>query len=115
MSTDLARIRARQLRRRMTDAEKLLWFHLRNRQFSHYKFRRQFPIAGFFADFVCYQAKLVIECDGGQHIENSVYDYRRTQTFSSFGFLTLRYWNHDVLLRTEQVLDDIHRHLLLRP
>jgi len=58
---------ARKLRKNMTDAERLLWQHLRNRQLGGYKFRRQRPIGPYIVDFVCLEKKLVIEVDGGQH------------------------------------------------
>src|SRR5262249_56400047 len=58
---------ARQLRSNMTDAERKLWFALRDRRLATYKFRRQVPLGPFIVDFVCYQARLVIEVDGGQH------------------------------------------------
>src|SRR4051794_41907586 len=58
--------RARSLRRRMTDAERKLWFALRDRRLAGFKFRRQVPVGPFYADFVCFDARLVIEADGGQ-------------------------------------------------
>jgi Protein of unknown function (DUF559) len=64
------RQRARALRTRMTDAERKLWFALRDRRFAGFKFRRQVPIDRFIADFICFEAPLVIEVDGGQHAES---------------------------------------------
>lgn len=63
--------RARGLRHTMTDAEHGLWRILRNRQFAQTKFRRQVPIGPYIADFVCYEARLVIEADGGQHADSA--------------------------------------------
>lgn len=71
--------RARGLRRAMTDAEQLLWRHLRNRQLSGFKFRRQHEISCYIVNFVCTEAMLIIELDGGQHADQVVYDARRTQ------------------------------------
>ena len=95
--------RARLLRRRMTDAERKLWFALRDRRFADYKFWRQVPVGPFFADFVCFDARLVIEVDGGQH-SDSVMDQRRDRWFEAKGFMVLRYWNNDVLRNLEGVL-----------
>lgn len=65
---------ARQLRNEQTDAEHLLWRHLRNRQFLALKFRRQYPMPPYVLDFYCAELALVIELDGGQHIEALAYD-----------------------------------------
>jgi len=65
---------ARQLRRNQTDAEKLLWMSLRNRQINDLKFRRQVPLGRFIVDFVCFENKLIIELDGGQHADAEEYD-----------------------------------------
>ena len=53
------------LRKRMTDAERLLWRHLRNRELDGWKFRRQYPVGSFIVDFICVEKNLVIEVDGG--------------------------------------------------
>src|SRR5690349_9538126 len=66
--------RARELRKRATDAEQHLWTLLRRRQIKGFRFRRQVPIAGYIADFACLEAKLVVELDGGQHVERNAYD-----------------------------------------
>ncbi|MCB1579577.1 MAG: endonuclease domain-containing protein, partial [Alphaproteobacteria bacterium] len=58
---------ARTLRKNQTDAEKLLWSKLRNRQFENLKFRRQHPVPPYVADFYCEDLKLIVEIDGGQH------------------------------------------------
>ena len=99
-------IRARALRRRMTDAEAKLWFALRDRRLASYKFRRQAPVGPFYADFVCFDARVVIEVDGGQHAE-SMRDLRRDQWFEANGFAVLRFWNHDVLRNLEGVLTSL--------
>lgn len=71
--------RARQLRRGQTDAERHLWRHLRNRGLADCKFRRQHPVAGYVVDFVCLEAQLIIEVDGGQHATDTTdADARRT-------------------------------------
>ncbi|HUW54372.1 MAG TPA: DUF559 domain-containing protein [Rhodanobacter sp.] len=102
-------IRARQLRNESTDAERRLWYFLRCQQLAGYKFRRQYPLAGYIADFVCVPARLVIELDGGQHLDALAYDRRRTEALQREGYCVLRFWNDDVLLRTEDVLREIFR------
>lgn len=74
-------------------------------------FRRQFPIAGYIADFACVEARLVVELDGGQHVEARSYDEQRIQRMNTNGYRVLRFWNDDVLLRTRLVLEEILRHL----
>ncbi|MGN7727225.1 endonuclease domain-containing protein [Luteimonas sp. 22616] len=101
---------ARALRNEATDAERHLWQHLRGRRIGC-KFRRQYPIAGHIADFACIEAKLVIELDGGQHLERSAEDAARTRRMEANGYRVLRFWNDDVLVRAMDVLDEILRHL----
>jgi len=96
--------RARALRARMTNAERKLWFALRDRRFASFKFGRQVPVGPFIADFVCYNARVVI--DGGQHADSTV-DRRRDKWFAAKGFLVLRFWNNDVLSNLEGVLISI--------
>ncbi len=98
---------ARALRNKATDAERHLWQQLRGRRLAGYKFRRQYPIAGFIADFACIEAKLVVELDGGQHVERSAEDAARTRRIECNGYRVLRFWNDDVLVRTEDVLEQI--------
>ncbi len=97
------RHRARALRSRMTDAERKLWFALRNRRFAGFTFRRQVPIDRFIADFVCFEARLVIEVDGGQH-SGSSQDRWRDRWFAANGFRVVRFWNNEVLSNLEGVL-----------
>ncbi len=101
-----ARVRARVLRQGQTDAEALLWSKLRDRQIRNLKFRRQHPIGQYFADFACLEIGLVIELDGGQHVDNA-YDIQREKDMAALGFYTLRFWNNDVLNQTEAVLGKI--------
>ena len=95
--------RARVLRARLTDAERKLWYALRDRRFAGTKFRRQVPIGPYVADFLCYGARLVIELDGGQHAE-STKDRRRDRWFADNSFRVLRFWNNDVHSNLEGVL-----------
>jgi very-short-patch-repair endonuclease len=112
---DKLRRRARELRNTTTDAERHLWRYLRLRQLAGLRFRRQVPAAGFIADFLCPERHLIIELDGGQHVEHAQEDAARTRVLSAQGFRVLRYWNDDVLLRTETVLEDILRHVNSTP
>lgn len=101
-----SRARARQLRGRMTDAELRLWHGLRRKQVDGARFRRQHPIGCYIVDFVCLDQQLIVEVDGGQHLD-SVRDVTRDQWLEAQGFRVLRFWNHDVLLRTREVLEAI--------
>ena len=94
--------RARDLRHNMTDAERELWRILRNRQFAHTKFRRQVPVGPYIADFLCYDARLIVEADGGQHAE-SANDAERDAWLAAQGFRTLRFRNNDILTNPEGV------------
>lgn len=89
-------LHARALRKNMTPQERKLWFLLRDRRFAGYKFRRQLPLGRFVVDFACWQAKLVIELDGGQHSENVDYDELRTLWLARHGWRVVRFWNNDL-------------------
>jgi very-short-patch-repair endonuclease len=93
---------ARKLRSDMTHAERKLWFALRDRRLGGIKFRRQVPIGPYVADFVCFDVRLVIEVDGGQHAESAP-DSTRDQWCAENGFRILRFWNNDVLQNAEGV------------
>lgn len=97
---------ARSLRSNQTEAEKLLWSKLRNRQFMNLKFRRQVAIENYVADFVCFERGLIIELDGGQHNGNAA-DRDRSDVLESKGFIVKRYWNNDVMNNLEGVLCDL--------
>ncbi len=95
------------MRRDQTDVERLLWARLRGRALGGFKFRRQVPIDRYVADFVCIEARLIIELDGAQHAGRAAYDEARTQVLEQAGFQVLRYWNHQLLQETDSVLEDI--------
>ena len=90
----------------MTDAERKLWHRLRQRQLEGLRFRRQVPCGPYIADFLCIDARLVIEVDGSQHGSDH-YDERRDEWFRSQGYRVLRFWNNDVLQRMDGVLTAI--------
>jgi very-short-patch-repair endonuclease len=94
---------ARRLRSRMTDAERKLWFALRDRRFEAFKFRRPVPVGPYMADFLCFQSRLIIEVDGGQHAD-SLSDSARDQWFVQNDFRVVRLWNNDVIRNLEGVL-----------
>jgi very-short-patch-repair endonuclease len=96
----------RALRHNMTEAEKALWQRLRGKQLSGYKFRRQHPFGDFVLDFVCLEAKLVIEVDGGQHVESNA-DLVRDAALESAGFRVLRFWNNQVLGELDAVVEKV--------
>ena len=95
--TEGAHERARTLRRQLTVAEESLWRRLRSRQTEGYRFRRQVPIGRFIADFVCHEARLIVEVDGGQHDPSSELEASRTRFLESEGYCVLRFWNNEVL------------------
>ena len=99
--------KARALRKDQTEVEKKLWFNLNNRQLQGFKFKRQYPIHPYIADFACLEKRLIIELDGGQHADQENYDQERTQFLESRGFKVLRFWNNEILENLEGVLETI--------
>jgi very-short-patch-repair endonuclease len=97
----------RKSRQQSTDAELRLWYYLRAKRTLSLKWRRQHPIPPYIADFYCHQARLVVELDGGHHTE--LKDAKRTVFIQSLGIEVIRFWNHDVMLKTEVVMDEILR------
>lgn len=97
------------MRHTATDAEHLLWQILRAKRLMNLKFRHQHVIAPYILDFYCYEIGLVIELDGGQHgIDDAIeYDAERTKFLEALGLTVVRYWNHDVLSRTDVVLENL--------
>ncbi len=98
---------AKELRKNSTDAEKCLWYHIRNRQLAGFKVRRQHIIPPFIVDFVCIEKKLIIEVDGGQHAENLESDTERSEFLKNQGYRILRFWDHEVLQNGNSVLQVI--------
>ena len=95
---------AKKLRKNMTDAERLLWQHLRSRELGGYKFRRQRPVGPYIVDFICLEKKLVVEVDGGQHAGQMELDAKRSDYLEDKGYRVLRFWNNEVLKEIESVL-----------
>ena len=100
---------AARLRRDMTDAERKLWLAVRDRRLEGVKFRRQSTIGPYVIDFLCIEAKLIVELDGGQHEEAA--DAPRTRFLEEQGYSVLRFWNNDALENFEGVLETISAHL----
>ena len=98
--------RARELRRDATDAENHLCKRLRNRQLG-FKFRRQYPIGPYFADFCCREGRLVVELDGEQHAAAEQHDLRRTTYLAERGYRLVRFSNQEALANTERLLAEI--------
>ena len=96
----------RKLRNTMTDAEIRLWQRMRSRQIAGCKFRRQHPFLDYVLDFVCLERRLVVEVDGGQHLE-SERDHVRDGRLQEAGFDVLRFWNNQVLQEMDAVVEVI--------
>ena len=106
---------AKVLRKNSTDAENWLWRQLRAKRFGNHKFKRQQPLGKFIVDFVCFDAKLVIELDGGQHAEQAVEDAARVAWLERQGFHVLRFWNNELMTNLEGVLAQILKKLSPSP
>ena len=104
---------ARTMRKEPTEAERTLWHILRGRRFSGFKFRRQAPIGPYIADFVCFEARLIVEADGSQHAESAV-DAERDAWFVKEGFRVRRFWNAEILAQRE-VIEETLWHDLAGP
>ena len=106
--------RARDLRKRMTDAEMILWSRLRRDVADGFRFRRQHPIGPYIADFACVRANLVVEVDGDTHgsDQGAEYDRRRNAYMAARGWQVLRVWNEDVYKRLDVVMEGIARTLM---
>ena len=107
---------ARQMRAEPTDAERKLWWHLRRRlKAPDTHFRRQVRIGRYIADFASHGLRIVIEVDGGQHAVRTEADAERTKALEANGYRVLRFWNNDVLMNIDGVLEEIHRAITTTP
>ena len=111
---------ARNLRKNSTIQERRLWNLLKNRQFYNLKFKRQQPVGNYIADFICKEAKIIIEIDGGQHNESKNIDYDKTRTefLNNLGYKVIRFWNNEiyenidgVMLRLKEEINPHQEHL----
>jgi very-short-patch-repair endonuclease len=103
------RSKARELRKKSTEAERVLWSELRDHKLNGLGFRRQVPIKNYIADFVCHAAKLAVELDGGQHFSDQAEqaDAARSAVIEARGFRVIRFSNHDVMTNRAGVLETI--------
>ena len=106
---------ARELRKRHTEAESLLWYVPRRRRLCGLKFRRQYPIEPWIVDFACLEKKLVIELDGAYHDATHEADIRREEDLRRKGWDVIRFANDEVLGDVEAVAIAIARHMSLTP
>ncbi len=97
--------RAKGLRGAATEAERVMWFRLRDRRFLGLKFRRQVPLGRYMVDFVCRELKLIVELDGGQHSEQVGYDNCRSDWLRTQGYSVLRFWNNQVFGEMDSVME----------
>jgi len=93
---------AARLRREQTDVERVFWLEVRDRRLNGFKFRRQATVGPYVADFLCVEARLIVELDGGQH--NAKAEAGRTASLKERGYRVLRFWNNDVVENIEGVL-----------
>jgi very-short-patch-repair endonuclease len=102
-------LRARELRRNTTEAERRLWYQLRQRQIGGRRFRRQVPLGPYIVDFACLSERLIVELDGGQHNEDAhaAGDAQRTAWLNAQGFRVLRFWNNDIFQNMDWVWSTI--------
>jgi very-short-patch-repair endonuclease len=107
--------RARQLRHNLTHTEKKLRACLRSGRFSDHRFRRQFPIGNFIADFACTKTRLVVELDGARHLDRTSQDAWRTKLLEQRGYKVIRFWDNEVLADITGVLERIEQALSKAP
>jgi very-short-patch-repair endonuclease len=115
--SDFRRKTAKVLRENTTAAENILWRHLQRIEIKGSHFRRQVPIGPYIVDFACLKKRLVIEVDGSQHGNdpNSRRDEVRTRWLNSQGYRVMRFWNNDVMSKTETVLEAVYEATAVTP
>ncbi|MEA3350620.1 MAG: endonuclease domain-containing protein [Chloroflexota bacterium] len=96
-STPKIMLRAVELRKEQTPAERKLWAHLRGKKFKGVKFRRQHAIGNYIVDFCAIKEKLIIELDGSHHLDQIEYDEERTAYLETQGYKVIRFWNSQVM------------------
>ena len=115
--SDFKRKTAKGLRANATTAEQILWRHLRRLDVKGSHFRRQVAIGPYIADFACLAERLIVEVDGSQHGDDEGLrrDDIRTRWLQSEGYRVIRFWNNDVMSRTDAVLEAIHDLITVTP
>ncbi len=111
----IARERAREMRREATVAERKLWSHMRRKSIGGVRFRRQYPLFGFIADFYCAEARIVVELDGDSHAEREDYDRWRSRELNRRGYRVVRFLNQEVIENIEGVIEKIWEELKAPP
>ncbi len=108
---------AKNLRRQSTDTEQVLWKYLKAKRLNGFKFKRQQAIGKYIVDFVCFERKIIIELDGGQHAQEEQMrkDQERDNWFKRQGYEVLRFWDNEVLKNTREVLEIILEKCLTHP
>ena len=105
---------ARDMRSHPTDVERALWWRLRDRKLGGLKFRRQRPEGRYVADFVCLEARLIVELDGAQHIASRLADHHRSEDLQRIGFAVIRFSNDEVRMDIDTVCERILRVAAMR-
>jgi very-short-patch-repair endonuclease len=105
---------ARKLRKNQTPAEGILWASLRSRRFADFKFRRQTPVGPFIVDFICKEARVIVELDGESHVGKEAADNERIAWFEAQGFAVIRVWNAEVYENFEKLLELIYEACVAR-
>ncbi|HEX4635508.1 MAG TPA: DUF559 domain-containing protein [Rhizomicrobium sp.] len=103
--SSLQRANARRMRLASNDVERKFWWLVGNRRLAGFKFKRQFLIGRYIVDFVCLEAGLIVELDGSQHANETIYDGFRDTYLRSRGFRVLRFWNTEFLTNQDGVLE----------
>lgn len=98
---------AKELRKNMTDTEHILWQQLRAGRLSGFKFKRQQPFGRYIVDFVCFDAKLIVELDGGQHQDSAAQDAARDSWLKAQGYSVLRFWNNEFMQNQAGCLEKV--------
>lgn len=96
---------SKNLKSEMTEAEKLLWSKIRRKQLNGVKFCRQKIVGNYIVDFLSFEKRLIIELDGGQHASQTEYNSVRTKYLEEQGFTVIRFWNNEVLQRTDDIMN----------
>ena len=105
--------RRKELRANQSEAEKILWEHIRGRKLEKCKFWRQYSVGPYILDFYCPQIRLAVEVDGDQHQEAIEYDQERERYLVDLDIKTIRYRNAEIMYNIKKVVEDIRKHTLL--
>ncbi len=110
----IQKLRRRELRKNQTEAEKLLWNKIRNRQLNNFKFYRQYSAGPYILDFFCPEIRLAIELDGEEHKDRREYDKERENFLKNQDIHTIRFWNNEAIDNMSKVLNVIKENANLK-